>query len=50
MKPKQTGMNRVRPSGRASSQSDMEQAGSGSCIAVFAGDAVGEGLLLGAVR
>lgn len=46
MKPKQTGTN----SGHASSQSDMQQPGSGSCIAAFVGDTVGEGLLLGAVR
>lgn len=50
MKPKQRGRNRVRPSGHASSLSDVEQPGSGSCIAAFVGDAVGEELLLGAVR
>lgn len=50
MKPKQTGRNRVRPSGHASSLSDMEQPGCGSCIAALVGDAVGEELLLGAVR
>lgn len=50
MKPKQTDRNRVRPSGHASNQSDREQPGSGSCIDAFVGDAVGEGLLPGAIR
>jgi len=50
MKPKQTGMNRVRPSGCASSQSDTEQPGAGSCVAAVVGDAAGEGRLMGAVR
>lgn len=50
MKPKQTGMNGVQPSGCASSPSDMEQHRSGSCTAVFVWDAVREGLLLVAIR
>lgn len=45
VKPNQTGRSRTCPSGYASGQLDVEQPGSGSCIAAFAGDALGEGLL-----
>lgn len=49
-KSNQTGTSRTWPSGYASGQSDTEQPGSGSYIAAFVGEALGEGLLLWAVR